>query len=119
MAPRSAWVILGIWSSSAFLPVATTLAYRLAERQSFHGMRLRVSLKRIPVYTEPMQAPQTKRCERCEGEFFPRRSDARFCAPKCRLAAFRARRKVREQEAATLPNRLRTALERLGGGAQG
>jgi hypothetical protein len=34
-----------------------------------------------------------RRCARCGQSFAPRRADARFCGPKCRSAAHRARKK--------------------------
>jgi hypothetical protein len=34
--------------------------------------------------------PHVKTCDRCAAEFTAKRSDARFCSPRCRTAAHRA-----------------------------
>lgn len=45
----------------------------------------------------PKAAPQPRRCEECGCKFTPKRSDQRFHAPACRLAAFRRVKRISQR----------------------
>jgi hypothetical protein len=68
-----------------------------------HGQHVVTERKACHKIGHPEPKPEldrTRSCERCGEEFTPKRSDARYCSVRCRVAAHREKKTMNEKEVA-------------------